>query len=210
MITYIIDQLAFISTHFIGNYGYFAVVVLMALESVNIPIPSEIIMPFAGFLVTKGDLNLFWVVIAGVFGNWLGSALSYYLGAYGGRPLVDKYGKYIRMKHHHLDMAENWFNKYGEFSVFFGRMLPIVRTFISFPAGLARMNFTKFSIYTILGAFPFCYLLAWLGFKMGENWEDLRKYFHYADYVVIVGIVVLIGYYLIRRKRSKSQVLCPK
>lgn len=203
MVTYIIDQLAFFSTHFIGNYGYFAVIVLMALESANIPIPSEIIMPFAGFLVTKGDLNLFWVVVAGVLGNWIGSALSYCLGAYGGRPLVDRYGKYIRMNHHHLDIAENWFKKYGDFSVFIGRMLPIVRTFISFPAGLAKMNFTKFSVYTIIGAFPFCYLMAWLGFKMGENWEDLRKYFHYADYVVVAAFIVLIGYYLLRKKRSK-------
>lgn len=201
--TYILDQLAYFITHFIGQFGYFGVVILMTGESANIPIPSEVIMPFAGFLVASGELNLFWIAVLGTFGNWLGSAISYWVGAYGGRPLVLKYGKYIKFNEKHLDYTERWFAKYGDWSVFFGRLLPIVRTFISLPAGFAKMNFVKFSIYTVLGAFPFCYFLGWLGYKMGEHWEDLRKYFHYLDYLVVLVIVLLIIRYYMKKRSSK-------
>lgn len=203
MVEYILNQLVYFTTHFIGAYGYLAVIALMAMESANIPFPSELIMPFAGFLVAKGDLNLLMVVIAGVFGNWLGSALSYWLGATGGRTVVLRYGRYVHLSERHLDEAERWFAKYGDWSVCFGRLLPIVRTFISLPAGFAKMNFAKFSVFTILGAFPFCYLLAWLGFKLGERWDDLRKYFHYLDALVIIGLLLLV-LYVWQKKRLKK------
>jgi len=201
--TYILDQLAYFITHFIGQFGYFGVVFLMTLESANIPIPSEVIMPFAGFLVARGDLSLFWVVVFGTLGNWIGSVISYAIGYYGGRPLVLKYGKYVRLNEHHLDQSEVWFSKYGEWSVFIGRLLPIVRTFISLPAGFSKMNYAKFSLYTVLGAFPFCYLLGWLGYKMGEHWEDLRQYFHYLDYLIILVIILLIIRYFMKKRSHK-------
>ncbi len=187
----------------IGHFGYFAVVFLMTLESANIPIPSEVIMPFAGFLVASGRLDLLSVVLAGTFGNWLGSSLSYWLGLFGGRPLVIKYGELVHFDHRHLEHSDRWFAKYGDESVFLGRLIPIVRTFISLPAGISRMNFGKFSLYTILGALPFSYLLAWLGYKLGQNWGILKQYFHYFDAAVVFLAVVLIIWYLIE-KRAKS------
>ncbi|MFA6082499.1 MAG: DedA family protein [Patescibacteria group bacterium] len=189
-------------TNVIGQVGYAGVFGLMLLESANIPIPSEAIMPFAGFLVARGDLNIWWVVLIGTLGNLVGSMLSYWVGATGGRTLIDKYGKYVRLNHHHLDLTEKWFAKYGESSVFFGRWMPVVRTFVSLPAGLAKMNFTKFSIYTFLGALPFCYLLTWIGYKLGQNWEQIRPYFHYLDLLVLFVVIIWL-LNLLLKKRTK-------
>ncbi len=200
--TTILMFLVHIITTFIGSVGYLGIVLLMVAESANIPIPSEAIMPFAGFLVADGKLNLLLVVLAGTAGNWIGSSISYWIGATGGRALVDKYGKYVRLNHHHLDLSEKWFRKYGDVSVFVGRLLPIVRTFISLPAGIARMNYAKFSLYTILGALPFCYLLAYAGFRLGSNWEVIRGYFHYLDGLVVAAIVLAIIYWVAKKRRK--------
>lgn len=186
----------------ISAFGYWGIILLMAIQSANIPIPSEVIMPFSGFLVAKGEMNLWLVTLAGAFGSVLGSILSYWLGMAGGRPLIEKYGKYILISHHDLDIADSWFQKRGEWAVFFGRILPVVRTFISFPAGIARMNFTKFIIYSFLGSIPWTLALTYIGLKMGENWENLKIYFQKFDYLILGLIIIGIIWWIIRHWRN--------
>lgn len=171
--------------------GYFGVALMMAIESACVPLPSEIIMPFSGYLVSTGRFSLWGVSLAGAIGCVAGSVLTYWVGYYGGRPAAEKYGKYILITQHDLNIADNFFKKYGNLAIFFSRMLPVVRTFISLPAGIARMNFPKFVVYTFLGSLPFCYLLAYIGKKMGDNWNTLGVYFHKFD--AIIGIVILAG-----------------
>jgi len=179
----------------ISSMGYGGIVLLMAIESACIPLPSEIIMPFAGFLVSKGTMTLWGISLAGALGCVLGSIPAYYLGMYGGRPLVEKYGKYVLISHKDLDMADRWFLKHGEIIIFIARLLPAVRTFIAFPAGVARMNMTKFIVYTFVGSFIWCWILGYAGMKMGENWESLKVYFHEFHYVIAaVGIAFAIWY----------------
>lgn len=188
----------------ISSLSYGGVIMLMAIESANIPIPSEVIMPFSGFLVAQGEMNLYLVGLAGAIGCVVGSIFSYWLGAWGGRPLIEKYGKYILISHHDLDLADKWFNRHGEITVFVGRLLPIIRTFISFPAGISRMNFWRFVTYSFLGSLPWCLFLAYIGQKMGENWEDIKKYTHGLDWVILVLIVVGIVWWITRHiKHSK-------
>ncbi len=171
--------------------GYGGVILLMGIESANIPLPSEVIMPFSGYLVFTGRFNLFWVAVAGGLGCLWGSLLSYWVGAKGGRPLIEKYGKYVLISHHDLDMADRWFAKWGIATVFIGRLLPVIRTFISFPAGIARVNIWKFSVYTFVGSFIWSYFLAWVGMKLGENWDSIKVYFHKFD--VAIGIMIILG-----------------
>lgn len=175
----------------ISSMGYAGVVILMAIESACIPLPSEIIMPFAGYLASQGQFSLIGLAFAGAFGCLLGSWLAYFVGYYGGRPLILNYGKYILITKHDLKSADKFFKKHGDEAIFISRLLPVVRTFISLPAGIARMNFTKFSIYSFLGSLPWCYALAWVGNKFGENWDSLKVYFHGAD--IIIGIILLAG-----------------
>ncbi len=175
----------------ISSLGYMGIVLLMGIESANIPLPSEVIMPFSGYLVYSGRFSLFWVAIAGGLGCLWGSLLSYWVGAKGGRPLIEKYGKYILMSKHDLDIADRWFARWGMSAVFIGRLLPIIRTFISFPAGIARVNLLYFSIYTFVGSVIWSYFLGWIGLKLGENWNNLKSYFHGADY--IIGGLIIIG-----------------
>jgi len=180
----------------ISTFGYTGILITMAIESACIPLPSEIIMPFSGYLVTTGQFTMLGVTLAGAIGNVLGSIVAYYGGVWGGRPFVERYGRYVLVSHKDLDMADRWFARYGEAAVFFGRMLPVVRTFISLPAGVARMNFPRFVIFTFLGALPWCYLLAYIGVKMGEEWEHLRDYFHQFDIVIGLFIALAVGYFL--------------
>src|SRR3989338_8372577 len=170
MITKIIDILAAVVIATIGFLGYGGIFLLMALESCGVPMPSEVIMPFSGFLVFKGEMNFWAVVFLGTAGNLAGSLLAYEIGRRGGRPLIEKYGKYILISHHDLNLADKLFVKYGQAVVFVGRLLPVVRTYISFPAGIAKMDLKKFALYTSLGALPWCILFTWLGVKMGANW----------------------------------------
>src|SRR3972149_11822337 len=167
MATAILSAIANWIMSVISSLGYWGVVLLMAIESANIPLPSEIIMPFSGFLVAKGVFNLYLTALAGAVGCAIGSVFSYWLGAWGGRPLVEKYGKYILISHHALDLADRWFFRYGEATVFFSRLLPIIRTFIAFPAGVARMDMKRFLLYTFAGSFPWCLGLAYLGVVLG-------------------------------------------
>ncbi len=179
----------------ISTMGYGGVVLLMAIESACIPLPSEIIMPFAGFLVFKGEMSLWLVALAGATGCVLGSIPAYYIGMFGGRPLAEKYGKYILLSKKDLDYADHLFEKHGEIIIFIGRLLPAVRTFIAFPAGVARMNMPKFVLYTFVGSLIWCYLLALAGLKAGENWESLKVYFHEFHYVIAgAGLIFVIWY----------------
>lgn len=179
----------------ISTMGYGGIVLLMAIESACIPLPSEIIMPFAGFLVSKGEMSLLGIALAGALGCVIGSIPAYYVGMFGGRPLAERYGKYLLISKRDLDWADNAFAKHGQLIIFLGRMLPGVRTFIAFPAGVARMNMSKFIVYTFIGSFIWCWLLGYAGMKTGEHWEDLKVYFHEFHYVIIgAGIIFLIWY----------------
>ena len=191
MIAWILEILGRFVIDTISASGYLGIVILMGIESACIPLPSEIIMPFSGYLVFRGDFELFRVGLAGAFGCVVGSVPAYYLGLYGGRPLVERYGKYVLISHRDLDTADRWFARYGDWAIFFSRLLPVVRTFISFPAGVARMNFSRFLIYTFIGSFPWCLGLAYVGMKLGENWDTLGVYFHRFD--IVIGIVMALG-----------------
>ena len=191
MIAWILEILARFVIDTISASGYLGIVILMGIESACIPLPSEIIMPFSGYLVFRGDFELFRVGLAGAFGCVVGSVPAYYLGLYGGRPLVERYGKYVLISHRDLDTADRWFDRYGDWAIFFSRLLPVVRTFISFPAGVARMNFPRFVAYTFIGSFPWCLGLAYVGMKLGENWDTLGVYFHRFD--IVIGIVIALG-----------------
>src|SRR5215468_2834611 len=168
MIAKIITILSSFIVATISTLGYSGIVLLMAIESACIPLPSEIIMPFSGYLVSRGEMNLWWVGVAGALGCVLGSLVAYWVGMYGGRPVIEKYGRYVLISLHDLDMADRWFARRGEVIVFASRLLPVIRTFIAFPAGVARMNLGRFTVYTFLGSFPWCLGLAYIGQKLGE------------------------------------------
>ena len=191
MIEKIITVLAGFVIATISNLGYAGIVLLMAIESACIPLPSEIIMPFAGYLVFKGEMQLWAVALAGAVGCVLGSFVAYYAGAWGGRPFVEKYGKYILVSHHDLAMADRWFKRHGDITIFVGRLLPVIRTFIAFPAGISRMAMGRFVIYTFVGSYIWCWGLAWVGLKLGQNWNTLGVYFHRFD--AVIGVILLIG-----------------
>jgi membrane protein DedA with SNARE-associated domain len=186
----------------ISTLGYGGVLLLMAIESACIPLPSEIIMPFSGYLVFKGEMTLWGVALAGALGCVVGSIPAYYLGMYGGRPLVEKYGRWVLISHHDLHLADRWFEKHGDIIIFIGRLLPAVRTFIAFPAGIARMHMGKFIAYTFTGSLIWCWLLAYAGMKMGQNWESLKVYFHEFHYVIVVAAVVFVVWYVRRHFKA--------
>lgn len=191
MIEKIISVLAGFIIATISRLGYGGIVLLMAIESACIPLPSEIIMPFSGYLVYTGEMNLWLVAFAGAFGCVVGSIVAYYAGAWGGRPFVEKYGKYILISRHDLDLADRWFQRHGDITIFIGRLLPVIRTFIAFPAGIARMDMWRFNIYTFVGSYIWCLVLAWIGMKLGEHWNTLGVYFHRFD--AIIGVILLAG-----------------
>jgi membrane protein DedA with SNARE-associated domain len=182
-----------------SRFGYVGVAIAMTIESAAIPLPSELILPFAGWSVSRGLVepltggpwNYWGAVIAGVIGNTAGSLLSYAVGALGGRPLVERYGKYVLISAHDIDLAERWFARYGEATVFFSRMLPIVRTFISVPAGVARMPLWRFTLFSILGAIPWVMLLVWGGMVLGDHWLDLKH--SLKGLYCLVAAVILAG-----------------
>src|ERR1700724_2484167 len=175
----------------ISTTGYGGIVLLMAIESACIPLPSELIMPCADYLVYSGTFKLLWVATAGAIGCNLGSLVAYEIGCYGGRALVGRYGRWVLMGPRELDWAGRFFDRWGEMAVFIARLLPVIRTFIALPAGIARMPRARFHIYTFLGSWPWCLGLAWLGLKLGENWRGLGKYFHKFD--AVIGLVLLAG-----------------
>lgn len=185
----------------ISTLGYSGIVLLMAIESACIPLPSEIIMPFSGYLVSRGEMNLWGVGVAGAVGCVIGSWVAYYAGMYGGRPFIEKYGRYILLSRHDLDLADRWFAKYGELIVFTARLLPAIRTFIAFPAGVARMNMTRFTIYTFAGSLPWCLGLAYVGQKLGEQWDKndtLKTWFHRFDFLIGIAGLLFVGWWIWR------------
>jgi membrane protein DedA with SNARE-associated domain len=194
-----------------GRFGYVGVAIAMAIESAAIPLPSELILPFAGWTVSRGIVEpltgaqwTYWgAVIAGVIGNTVGSLVSYGIGALGGRPLLERYGRYVFISAHDLEIADRWFARWGDLTVLFSRMLPIVRTFISVPAGIARMPLWRFTIFSIIGAVPWVMLLVWAGMLLGDNWLELKHNLRGLDYL-IAGIILLgIAVFVWRHVRSR-------
>jgi membrane protein DedA with SNARE-associated domain len=192
----------------VTNYGYVAVFLLMLAESACIPFPSEVTMLVGGWYAEKGVLNFWWVGVAGVFGNLVGSWVAYAVGYKTGRDLLDRYGKYVLIRSHDVDKAEVWWEKHGEAATFFSRLLPVIRTFISLPAGMARMSFGKFTLYTFLGVIPWTFALTYLGYVVGDRWEQVLNYFDIPT-LIIGGALVLIAvvWYLRRRKARKAATL---
>ena len=185
----ILTQLFVFISSLIAATGYGGIVLLMAIESACIPLPSELIMPFAGYLVFTGKMKLVWAATAGALGCNLGSLVAYEIGCYGGRPMVERYGRWILMGRRELEWADRFFERWGEMAVVIARLLPVIRTFIALPAGIARMPRGKFHIYTFVGSWPWCFGLAYLGMKLGETWRSLGQYFHKFD--VVIGVLLL-------------------
>ncbi|MCA9802483.1 MAG: DedA family protein [Cyanobacteria bacterium HKST-UBA02] len=177
-------------------WGYWGIILMMAIESANIPLPSEAIMPTAGILVQQGKMNFHLAALAGAVGCVVGSIPSYFLGMKGGRPFLEKYGRWFLLKAKDLETADKWVNKYGDMTFFICRMLPVVRTFISFPAGVLRAHFLMFCIFTFIGSWIWCYLLTWVGVQFGENMEMFRGLWHKFDIAIVVFCVAGFGYYL--------------
>ncbi|HJT52815.1 MAG TPA: DedA family protein [Candidatus Angelobacter sp.] len=203
----IVAVLAAIIIGVISRTGYLGVIILMAIESACIPLPSEIIMPFAGALAVPAVatthntslLSLYLVAIAGAIGCNVGSVIAYEIGCYGGRPLVEKYGRYLWISRHDLDMADRFFLKFGSAAVFIARLLPVVRTFIALPAGVARMPRLRFHLYTFAGSLPWCFVLAWIGMKLGEQWDKdprLKQWLHRMDAVIILLLLAAVFWFV--------------
>lgn len=191
--------------HWVEDYGYAAIFVLMLLESALIPFPSEVTMLAGGFYAAEGSLDLFWVTAAGVMGNMVGSWIAYAIGRKTGRAVLDRYGKYVLIRSHDVDKAEVWWDRYGEAATFFSRLLPVIRTFISLPAGIAKMPLGKFSVYTFLGVVPWTFGLAYLGVVLGENWERVLDYFDLPTLLIAGALLLIVGiWYLRRRKQQKA------
>lgn len=210
------DKIVAFLVHFITSVidagGYAGIAALMGIESACIPLPSELIMPFAGYLVYLKHLNLFWTATAGAIGCNLGSVVAYWIGAKGGRPLVERYGRWVLMSRHDLDRMTYFFNKYGSVTVLLGRLLPVVRTFIAFPAGIAKMPQGRFHLYTFVGSWPWCLALAYAGMKLGEGWNDphsrFKEMYHRFDHAILALILVAGVWYVwahIQRARKENQ-----
>jgi membrane protein DedA with SNARE-associated domain len=198
---FFLDPIVNMATDFINATGLPAVFVLMALESACLPVPSEAIMLFAGFSVSEGELTLFGIVAAGVLGNLVGSWAAYAVGYYARLDLLEK-NRLIHLPPKYLKWADDWFERYGDATVFFTRMLPIIRTFISLPAGVARMPFWRFTVLTLLGCIPWVLMLGLVGRSVGNNWEEWRDHLHYLDYAVLAAIAALAVYLIVRRRRG--------
>lgn len=191
--------------HFIATTGYSGIGILTLLGNANIPIPSEAVLPVGGLNAQKGLMDLHVVAWVGTLGSVLGSVISYGFGAFLGVDFLRKYGKYVFMKTSEIDVAERWFNKYGLGVTLWGRFVPLVRSFVSLPAGMVRANFWIFLLYSFLGSLPWCYLWTWLGYKVGENWSTVERYTKIIDVVVVLAIVALLAKFVISRFKKKSE-----
>ncbi|MGH2937526.1 MAG: DedA family protein [Solirubrobacterales bacterium] len=200
---FVLNPIVNVATEFISSVGLPAVFVLMTLESACLPVPSEAIMLFAGFAVSKGELTLLGIVTAGVLGNLVGSWIGYAIGYYGRTDLLERH-RLFHVNPEWLRKTEGWFERYGDAAVFFSRMLPIVRTFVSLPAGVARMPIVRFSVLTVLGSIPWVLALGLLGQEVGDNWESWRHNLGYIDYVVAAAIIAGVGWWLLRRRRDED------
>jgi membrane protein DedA with SNARE-associated domain len=201
----ITDPLVNLATDAVDAMGLPGVFLLMLLESACIPIPSEATMLFTGFNVAKGHYSLFSAVAVGSIANLVGSWIAYAVGYFGRIDLLEKHGRKVGIRMHHLQAADRWFERHGDATVFFTRMLPIVRTFISLPAGVARMPFWRFTVFTLLGCIPWVFLLTFIGKQAGDNWDKWKDSLHYVDYAVVAAIVVGVAYLLVRRRRPGAK-----
>lgn len=206
MLNALIESITHFITSFIGQTGYLGIFLLMTAESALIPIPSEVTMTFSGFLASTGQFSLFWVILIGAVANLVGSLLAYWLGYWAEehviRGWIRKYGKYLLITEEEYDRSERWFRKYGENVVFLARILPVVRTFISLPAGLAEMNIWKFSLFTFIGSLIWSAALAYLGFYLGSNWQSLENYYRKFEYAIVAGIVILAFIYINKKVKE--------
>ena len=200
----IVESVSNLVISLIENLGYWGIFIGMTLESACIPLPSEVIMPFAGFVVNEGELSLTGITLVGALGNLFGSLIAYFVGLIGGRPLLEKYGKYILISKGEIDLADDWFKKYGNKAIFISRMLPAIRTIISLPAGIARMDLKKFIIYTFLGSLPWTFALGFIGVKLGQNWDIIKNYFHILDIIVIIGVIGFLAYLIYKYYNQKT------
>ena len=205
MLESIIASLAGLIIAIIGAGGYAGIALLMAIESACIPLPSEIIMPFSGYLVSTGRFELWAVATAGAIGCNIGSTLAYYVGYWGGRRAVERWGRYILLNPKDLERADGFFARWGSATVFVSRLLPVIRTFIALPAGIARMNQAKFQIYTFLGSWPWCFALAYVGMKLGKAWNSdptLRNALHRFDAVIVAALLLGVAWYVWRHLKG--------
>ncbi len=205
MIATVIEKLALFTTAVISAMGYGGVVLLMGIESACIPLPSEIIMPFAGYLAFKGQFTVHGAALAGAVGCVAGSVPAYYLGLYGGRPAIERWGRYVLVSHREVEFADRLFARHGQWVVLAGRLLPVIRTFIAFPAGVSRMNMTRFVLYTFVGSYPWCWGLAWVGMKLGEQWNRdprLRAAFHRFDLAIGVALAAGVAWFVWHKVRT--------
>jgi len=190
---------------FIDTWGYFAVAILMAMENACIPVPSELILGFAGYLIFAERMTFSGALFAGMAGGMAGSVFAYYVGSGGGRPFINKYGKYFLMKKSHVDMAQEWFDRYGVKAVFFSRLLPVVRTFISLPAGFAHVDIKKFLFYTFIGSLPWTALILYAGWMLGQNWQVMLTVGHDLSLLFVLAAGLMLGYFYLRHKRSRRR-----
>ncbi len=200
------EALVELMEEWVVRYGYVAIFLLMLAESACIPFPSEVTMLVGGWYTADGSLSFFWVGAAGVLGNVVGSWLAYWAGRTFGRELLDRYGKYVLIRSHDIDKAEVWWERYGEAATFFSRLLPVIRTFISLPAGIARMPFWKFTIYTFLGCIPWTYALTYVGVLVEDNWHRVLEYFNAPTLIIGVAVVIAGGVWYVRRRRANRSV----
>jgi membrane protein DedA with SNARE-associated domain len=192
----------------ISTLGYPGIALLMGIESAAIPLPSEIIMPFSGFLVSQGRFTMHGIALAGAIGSVFGSWVMYWIGKYGGRPLIRKYGSYVLITEHDLELVDRFFIRFGNWATFIGRMLPIIRTYISIPAGISRVPFWSFTISAFIGSYIWSYFLGWIGFKLGANWEDVRHYFRQVDWIIVLLLFVGLVWWV--RRHWKNRLKEPK
>jgi membrane protein DedA with SNARE-associated domain len=199
----LINLLASTILNAIRHFGYTGITALMAIESACIPIPSEVIMTFSGYLVSMHAMSLWGITLAGTLGSLIGSLIAYALGAYGGLPFLQRYGRYLLISHHDLERAHAWFTRYGPITVFIGRLLPILRTFISLPAGVGRMPILPFILYSTAGSALWCAGLGWIGLRLGQHWQALSPYMHRIDDAIAIGLVVFFLIVIARHRNRR-------
>ena len=205
MIEQLLAALAALAAAIVVRGGYGGIALMMAVISAGVPIPSELVLPFAGYLVTKGVFTVAGIATAAMIGENIGAAIGYEIGSRGGRPLIERYGRFVLLDEHHVVVAERFFARWGSAAALIGRLLPVIRTFIALPAGVARMNRVKFHLFTTLGSWPWCFALAWIGMRLGDKWNSdprLKEWFHRADAVIVVVIVALGALYAWHRVRG--------
>jgi len=188
----------------ISTLGYPGITFLMGIESAAIPLPSEVIMPFSGFLVSEGRFALGGIALAGAVGSVIGSWITYGIGYYGGRPLIRRYGRFVFITEHDLALVDKFFLKFGNWATLIGRMLPIVRTYISIPAGISRIKFWPFTVAAFVGSYIWSFFLGWVGFKLGENWDSVRHYFRQIDWIIV--LILLVGFVWWVRRHIKNRI----